>query len=300
MAEFGAFPRACIDEVTCNNLLHHLKMCLRWMWRNNENQMRDLRRYKVKSRVQGPDVNNSNVFPVFSVGFFFCKHFNQNHSFQQISSSRRINYWTTPPFTKRSDVSTFFDAHKLESRTKKNARKIKKIALLFQGDGEHFLGITTCEDNAEKTFSFWCFQQNRLLCMQFIIHWQFSFCALFLLKCHRLVSTFPVARLIWKMLLIVSSCSRNLTGHFASGGVLTLRHIISCFVWVTLALNGEAAPAAAVIRKVFISKWCVLKRNKPHITIRAQLIEAESFLCRFSLGFFSVCRFFSKDARVIT
>lgn len=71
MAEFGAFSRACIDEVTCNNLLHHLKMCLQWMWRNNEKQMHDLRRYKVKSRVQRPDVNNSNVFPVFSVGFFF-------------------------------------------------------------------------------------------------------------------------------------------------------------------------------------------------------------------------------------
>lgn len=137
----------------------------------------------------------------------------------------------------------------------------------------------------------WCFQPNRLLCMHFIIHWQFSVWALFLLKYHRLVSTFPARRLIWKMLLIVSSCGRNLTGRVASGGVLISCHIISCFVWVTLALNGEAAPAAAMIRKVFISKWCFLNRNKPHIVITAQLIEAESFLCRFSLRFFTACRF---------
>lgn len=146
---------------------------------------------------------------------------------------------------------------------------------------------------------FWCLQQNSCFAGSLSSPDNFLFELLFL-KYHRLVSTFPVARLIWKTLLIVSSCSRNLTGRFASGDVLIWCHIISCFVWVTLALNGEAAPAAAMIRKVFISKWCFLNGNKSHIAITAQLIEAKSFLCRFSLRSFSVCRFLSKDVRVIT
>lgn len=121
----------------------------------------------------------------------------------------------------------------------------------------------------------------------------FLFELFFFLTYYRLVSTFPVARLIWKILLIVSSYGRNPTGRFASGGVLFSCHIILCFLWVTLALNREAVPAAAMIRKVFISKWCFLNRNNLHITITAQLIEAKSLLCRFSPRFFSVCRFLS-------
>lgn len=95
-----------------------------------------------------------------------------------------------------------------------------------------------------------------------------------------------VARLIWKILPIFSSCCTNLTDRFASGSGLISCHIIWCFVWVTLALNGEAEPAAAMIRKVFIGKWCFLNRNKPCFAITARLIAAKSFIFRFSLRFF--------------
>lgn len=93
------------------------------------------------------------------------------------------------------------------------------------------------------------------------------------------------SRFICKIALIISSCWESVTGHFAPGSVPISCHIIVCFVRVTLALNREAVPAAAVIRKMFISKWCFFNRNKRHITITAQLVGASSFISEFSLRF---------------
>lgn len=90
-----------------------------------------------------------------------------------------------------------------------------------------------------------------------------------------------------KIVPIIPSHWRAVTGHFAPGSVLVSCHIISCFVQVTLALNRRAAPAAAVIRKMFISKWSFFNRNTRHIVITAQLGIANSFLSTFSPRLYS-------------
>lgn len=105
------------------------------------------------------------------------------------------------------------------------------------------------------------------------------------------------ARFICKIALIISSYWGSVTGHFAPGSVPISCHIISCFVRVTLAQNREAAPAAAVIRKMFISKWCFFNRNKRHIAITAQLVRANSFIFRFSPRFFSSSKSLVKKTR---
>lgn len=116
---------------------------------------------------------------------------------------------------------------------------------------------------------------------------------------HWLLSTFfsSGVRFICKIELIISSYWGSVTGYFAPGGIPISCHIISCFVWVTLALNREAVPAAAVIRKMFISKWCFFNRNKWHIVITAQLMAAKSFISRFSLRFFSLCKLLIKKKK---
>lgn len=100
---------------------------------------------------------------------------------------------------------------------------------------------------------------------------------------------------ILSLSLIISSYCASMTGHFAPGSVPISCHIISCSVWVTLALNREAVPAAAVIRIMFISKWCFLNRNKRHIVMTAQLMGANSFNSRFSLGFFSLSKLLKEQ-----
>lgn len=53
-----------------------------------------------------------------------------------------------------------------------------------------------------------------------------------------------------------------------------------------MAQSRRAAPAAAVIREMFISKWRFLNRNKQPIMITAQLAGANSFISRFRLRIF--------------
>lgn len=120
--------------------------------------------------------------------------------------------------------------------------------------------------------------------------------------CRKTIDCFPLffssgVRFICKIELIISSYWGSVTGYFAPGGIPISCHIISCFVWVTLALNREAVPAAAVIRKMFISKWCFFNRNKWHIVITAQLMAAKSFISRFSLRFFSLCKLLIKKKK---
>lgn len=53
-----------------------------------------------------------------------------------------------------------------------------------------------------------------------------------------------------------------MAGHFAPGSVPISCHIILCAVQVTLALNGEAAPAAAMIRKNVYQQMMFLQRKQ--------------------------------------
>lgn len=73
------------------------------------------------------------------------------------------------------------------------------------------------------------------------------------------------ARFIRRIAFIISSYRGGATGHLAPGSVPISCHIISCFVRVTLALNRDAAPAAAVIRKMFISKLCFFNGTSPSL-----------------------------------
>lgn len=128
MAEFRAFPLAYRDKIMCNNLFHHLKMCLRWMWRNNEKQMEDFRRYNA--RKQGAETwRSSDGFPVFWLDFFVNTLIKSVcFSCSQVTNSRRINH---PPSYKESWWFNLLTPtnRKVEQKTQQN--KTKKMNLLY-------------------------------------------------------------------------------------------------------------------------------------------------------------------------